>query len=253
MIPDLELPNIRKVFIPDPGKTIFDCDLAGADAQVVAWEAEDEDLKAAFRRGEDIHAKNATDMWGSKFSSLSIDDPKRSKIRKQNKQGVHATNYGVSSRTLAMILGWTVKETEDFMARWFSMHPGILKWHERTQASLERSKSVSNAFGFRKVYTDRIDLLLPQALAWVPQSTVGLVCAMAMNNLEDIPWVEMLIQVHDSNVFQIPTDYVNPHRLKVIKEQMTITIPYPDPLIIPFSLSYSTKSWGDCKKHPWPT
>lgn len=252
-IPELILPNVRKLFIPDPGYTIFDCDLAGADAQVVAWEAEDDDLKAAFRAGVDVHAKNATDMWGNKFTRFAIDDPKRSKLRKQVKQGVHATNYGVSARTLAMILGWTVKETEDFMARWFSLHPGVLKWHKRTQADLDRNKTVTNAFGFRRIYTDRADLLLPQALAWKPQSTVAIVCAKAMNALDLLTWVQMLIQVHDSNVFQIPTEYVNPHRLRTIKKAMTIPIPYEDPLTIPFSLSYSTKSWGDCQKQEWPT
>ena len=41
----IPLPNIRKIFIPDPVYILIDSDLAGADAQVVAWEADDEDLK----------------------------------------------------------------------------------------------------------------------------------------------------------------------------------------------------------------
>lgn len=64
----LVLPNVRKLFIPDPGYTIYEADLRGADAMVVAWEADDEDLKDAFRRGLDVHAKNAEDMLGSLFT-----------------------------------------------------------------------------------------------------------------------------------------------------------------------------------------
>ena len=45
------LPNIRKFIVPDPGYLIVDADLSGADAQVVAWEADDADLKEAFRDG----------------------------------------------------------------------------------------------------------------------------------------------------------------------------------------------------------
>ena len=41
----LTLPNLRKMFIPDPGKFIFDCDLEQADAQVVAWEADDDEQR----------------------------------------------------------------------------------------------------------------------------------------------------------------------------------------------------------------
>src|SRR5215213_5100571 len=69
----VDLPNIRKLFIPDPGYTIFDCDLSGADAQVVAWEAEDEDLKAAFKKGLKIHAKNAEDIFKEEFLSAPGD------------------------------------------------------------------------------------------------------------------------------------------------------------------------------------
>lgn len=261
------MPNVKKLFVPDLGKMIFDCDLQGADAQVVAWEAGDEDLKETFRRKEDIHAKNATDMWGEKFTRLEPETPPWKKLRKENKQGVHATNYGVSAKTLAGILGWTVHDTETFMKRWFSIHPKIQTWQKRTLHSLETSKSVTNAFGFRRTYYDRIDQLLPQALAWIPQSTVGLVVTKAMNAIEheflDYPtnkvknptylsWVEFLIQVHDSMVFQTPMEYVNRHRLLQIKKGLHVVIPYPDPLVIPFSLSYSPKSWGDCEKHEWP-
>jgi DNA polymerase-1 len=262
---ELVLPNVKKLFIPDLGKMIFDCDLKGADAQVVAWEAGDTDLKDAFRRGEDIHVKNATDMSGPAFTSLKPDSPAWKKIRQDNKRGVHATNYGTSAKTIAATLGWTIHEAETFIRRWFAIHPKIRKWQERVQQELEKTKSVTNAFGFRRTYYDRIDQLLPQALAWGPQSTVGLVAMMAANNLDQeffepghiknplyLKWVEMLIQVHDSIVFQTPMELVNNHRLREIKKALTIIIPYDDPLIIPFSLSYSPKSWGDCEKHEWP-
>ena len=52
---NIRLPNVRRTIIPDPGYTIVDADLAGADAQVVAWEAGDEKLKSAFSAGAAIH------------------------------------------------------------------------------------------------------------------------------------------------------------------------------------------------------
>ena len=48
----LELPNIRELFIPDPGKTIVDIDLDSADARIVAWESDCQWLKKCFKEGK---------------------------------------------------------------------------------------------------------------------------------------------------------------------------------------------------------
>lgn len=242
------LPNVRKLFLPDPSYTIFDADLAGADAQVVAWEAEDEDLKAAFRAGLDVHSKNAEDMLGTAFTSLPADSYARAKKRKENKQGVHLTNYGGTARTMATVLGWTVHSAEQFQRRWFSLHPGIKKnFHGKVEASLRATRSVRNPFGFQRVFFDRIDSCFPEALAWIPQSTVALNTYHGAFQLEaKFPQVEILLQVHDSLVFQFPTSQTPDYNL--IRSTLAVTTPYPDPLIIPWGLAASDKSWGEVKK-----
>jgi len=246
------LPNVRKIFIPDPGYTFFECDLAGADAQVVAWRAEDEDLKAAFRAGLDVHSKNAEDMWGGAFTSLQ--GVARYKKRQQLKQGVHATNYGTTSRTIAGILGWTVHEAETFMTRWFSIHPKIGpitrkdSWHYRVQKQLDATKTITNGFGYRRVYFDRPDECFTEALAWDPQSTVALVSFHGAVQLESRqPDVEALLQNHDSIAFQLLTKSVTPERIERIKKDLEFPVPYSDPLTIRVDLKKSSVSWGDCK------
>jgi DNA polymerase-1 len=243
------LPNVRKIFIPDPGYIIFDADLAGADAQVVAWEADDEDLKAAFRAGLDVHDKNAEDLWGSAYTKLagnSKEGPKSVK-RKQNKVAVHATNYGASSRTLAISLGWTVREADDFQKRWFSIHPGIkTNFHGRVERGLRENRTVKNAFGYHRIFFDRIDNSFTEALAWIPQSTVALVSFEGAIQLkEQCPYVEYLLQVHDSLVFQVPISKSN--NIESLIQGLTVPVPYSDPLTIPWGIARSPKSWGDCK------
>ncbi len=243
------LPNIRKMFIPDEGYTIFDVDLAGADAQVVAYEAEDTDLINAFAAGLDVHSKNAEDLWGKAFTSLAgdKDNGPKSKKRKECKQGVHATNYGGSARTLAKVLGWTVHESTEFQRRWFSIHPGIkTNFHGRIESSLRASRMVQNKFGYRRVYFDRIDSCFTEALAWVPQSTVAEVSFRGGIQLETVaPYVEMLLQVHDSLVFQVPQKYEND--IDVLRQGLRYAIPYPRPLTIQWGLARSRVSWGDCE------
>ena len=63
--------------------------------------------------------------------------------------------------------------------------------------------------------------------------------------------VEFLVQVHDSLVFQIKTNRV-PFVLPLLNKLLHQPVPYPDPLVIPWGLAASTKSWGDVQDMPWP-
>lgn len=240
-------PNLRRMFIPDTGKLLFDVDLSGADAQVVAWEADDADLKAKFRSGEKIHALNAKDIYGADAGP----DGKRAPYYAKAKMGCHLTNYGGKLATLSKGLGMTMREAEHFQRRWFSMHPGIKEWHERVENQLYTTRSVSNKFGFRRFYFDRIEGLLPQALAWIPQSTVALIINHGLCNIADSKTsLELLLQVHDSLVGQFPIPN-RPFILPILRKCLAIPVPYTDPLTISTSLDLSEKSWGDLISCKW--
>jgi len=117
------LPDVRNLFIPSPGMIICEADLVGADAQVVAWEANDADLKSAFRAGLKVHAKNALDMFGPERAGV---DGKREPLYTECKQGIHAIDYLGSAKTIAGIIGWKVEEVSALQRRWFGAHPGIV-------------------------------------------------------------------------------------------------------------------------------
>lgn len=245
-------PNVRKLFLPDPGYIICDADLSGADAQVVAWEANDKDLKDAFKLGLDIHDHNGKAIWGEEY--LPKAKPRGLlTMRNECKRAVHGTNYGASARTLAASLQWSQAFASAFQARWFALHPPLREWHERVFFELQTTRTARNAFGYRIVFFDRPDGLLPEALAWTPQSTVGEIASRgAVAVSRDLPFVDVLLQVHDSIVFQLPTAQFKTSTLARIKELLTIPVPYPnDPLFIPWGLKASTRSWGDCEKHSW--
>jgi DNA polymerase-1 len=230
------------MFIPDSGFTIMEGDLARADAQVVAWEADDEELKELFRSGFDIHTENAKVIFNVKTVSREQ--------RQKSKVGVHLVDYYGQAKTLAASLGVTVHEAEQFLNRWLSAHPKIKKWHERVRIDLSLTRSVTNKFGFRKYFFDKLDKLLPEALAWVPQSSVAIVTYHGMKNLaRDVPEVQILLQVHDSLVMQTETKNC-PTIFPRIKKAMEIPIPYDDPLIIPVGIEASEISWGDAKAVP---
>lgn len=152
---------------------------------------------------------------------------------------------------MAKTVGLTVHEADQAQKRWFAAHPGIKQWHERVQHELETTRMVRNKFGYRRFYFERIEGLLPEALAWVPQSTVAIVTNKGLVNLEkNVSDVELLLQTHDSITFQFPRTSF-PRILPEIRKNLEIVVPYDDPLIIPVGISLSGKSWGDCKEFSW--
>ena len=243
------------MFIPDPGKVIVDADLSGADAQVVAWEADDAKLKAAFKAGRSVHLMNGEDLLGAEFTNAAghHKNPGTPKGRMYEalKRFVHGTNYLSSARNLHLnpAIAWPLAECISRQGRWFTLHPSIREWHGRVAEQLGKSHSIRNQFGYRIVYFDRLDSVLTQAVAWGPQSTVAEVCFRGALRLQkEIPWAELLLQVHDSIVFQIPSHrWGEASTLDTLKRTLENAVPYPDPLIIQWGIAGSATSWGDCK------
>jgi len=67
---------------------------------------------------------------------------------------------------------------------------------------------------------------------------------------KETPWVELLLQVHDSIVFQFPISHRT--RINEIHSALhSVIIPYDDPLCIPWKLSLSLESWGAATAVEW--
>jgi DNA polymerase I-like protein with 3'-5' exonuclease and polymerase domains len=258
---ELTLPNVRRLFIPDQFHTIFDIDLDRADLQVVVWEADDADLKRQMTRGVDLHIMNGILVFGKEpppEDELIQGHPnfhehlaRYKRERQFAKAFIHGTNYGGGARTMAMTCGITTHQADIYQRKWFAIHPGIKDWHRRTETALMTRREVRNAFGYRRFFFDRIDGLLPQALAWIPQSTVACVINRALLNVAvNVPEAELSIQVHDSLVGQYRTVYEKVI-LPKIHRNMLITVPYPDPLIIPCGIKTSRTSWGEVDEAEW--
>jgi len=252
----MPIPNLRSMFGPDPGMTFFDADLDRADLQVVVWEANDADLKAALRMGADIHLLNAYILVGKEpppMDELVEGHPKykdhRAPYKTQRefaKVFCHATNYGGSPKTIAGHTGRTIAEVDRAQRIWFGAHPGILRWHERVAQQINRYHFIENPFGYRWYIFDRLDNAFTEGLAWVPQSTVGCVINRVWDRwYTELPSVQVLLQVHDSLAGQFPTRERHVLVPKML-ELGRIVVPYEDPLIIPLGMGTSDVSWGDC-------
>jgi len=259
-------PNIRSVIRPDPGYVLVEADLSGADLQVVAWDAGAEKLKRRLRNGEDIHSANARWIYGDDCPVRQLHTNGMS-FRDCAKRAVHAGDYDTTPRTLATTISIPQVKAEAYLTYWCEEeNPEIGEWKRRIRQLLWQRKMpvIHNAFGFRRMYTDRPDRLLGQALAWIAQSTVSLVINHALLRIdaelcEGSNWgcqllglcqgqdSNPLLQVHDSVLLQAPRE-VWPDIAPAVLERMAVTVPYPDPLIIPAELKWSAEHWGAMEK-----
>lgn len=252
-----ELPNIRSLFAPDPGFDFFDMDLDRADLQVMAWDAEEEILKAALKLGVDLHLLNVYVLDGKDpppLEELVETHPKypdhrgpRKMKREFAKVFCHATDYLGKARTVAAATGRTVHEVDRGQKIYLSTYSGIKRWQDRIIEQVRKHRFVENKFGYRWYIFDRIDdTVMPEAVAWIPQSTVSVLINKIWEAVDrEVPEVQVLLQVHDSLAGQFPShrkDYCVPRILQASK----ILIPYDDPLIIPVGISTSPVSWGAC-------
>lgn len=244
-----KLLNIRKMFTPDKGHVIIDADLMGADAMVFAWELGDmfgySRLKDHLRAGVKIHVESNRYT----FPTLCGPDGRREPYYTEVKSAFFGTCYSAGIRTLSENLAWPEPRTRQFRNHVFQRFPEIKRYHEELDRRLQLTREVWTRFGYSIHYYGDVRTILPEALAWVPQATIANVCmygALALEDSYEEKHLRILLQVHDSLVFQIPL-YALPILHDVRSILNGITVPYKDPLRIPWSFKWSGKSWGDCE------
>lgn len=243
---ELQLPNVKKLFVPDVGQTMFDLDLSKADLRIVVWEADETEMKAMLREGKDPYVEIAREFYRdptiAKLRSDGSVNPKYDTF----KRFAHGTHYLGSARGIAERIGITVHEAERTQRWYFAKFPRIKVWQDRTIATMKAKHFVQNIFGYRRYEFDRItDDALREAMAWIPQSTIGLLINKIWQNLRAHK-IQVLLQVHDSLTGQFPTAEKDA-KLSIISKVGGIVLPYAEPLIIPIGVKTSEESWGACK------
>lgn len=246
---NLTLPNVRKIFVPDPGFTLFDMDLSKADVNTVAWESDCPALKEVLKAGGDPYIEAAREYYRDPTIVKKRPDGTVHPKYDQFKRFGHGTNFMGTAYGLAQRIGLSVQETDRAQKWYFGKYPEIKAWHEKIIAQIKAKRYVENAFGYRRYFFDRIDdATFREAIAWIPQSMTALYINNIWLNIWDkYRWLWVLLQVHDSLVGQFPT-HRKAEALAALADASKVTIPYPgDPLVIKTGLKMSEKSWGDCE------
>lgn len=250
-VPRLELPQVRKMFIPDKDHFFLEADLAGADARVAAWECggafRDDFLGTAERPPVKIHIETMKYCYPREYAL----DPRHEPQYTRCKNKAFGTIYGGKPPTISAESGSPLHVVKLFQPWFLRKYPSIPAWHERIEHQIQTKRTVQNAFGYRWIIFDRIDGMLPKALAWIPQSTVAIACFRGILQVrKQVPLARFKLQVHDSGLFQLPlTSW--PESLYEVEDVLRVQVPYPEPLKMPWEIKVSARSWGHCKPVDW--
>lgn len=246
----IQLPNIKKIFLPDPGMELADYDLSGADIQIVAADSQCKWLLDYFE-----NPKGDGKVYryiASEFLQRDITD----KEYKTYKGVFHGTNYLMQIKKLAAMSGLSLTEAKELQDFYFYLCPEVKIWHKRIESSLKLKGYVENIFGRRSWYLNTTDKNLQnKACAFIPQSSIADLINRATVNIDEKfykvnytnRYCDILLQVHDSLVFQYPISEA-PAMRELLKKEMVIDIPYTPILRIPSDYKISTESYGDVKK-----
>jgi len=243
-----KLPNLRTIFVPDEGCLMWEPDLAGADAQVVAWEADDPLLKQMFREKVKIHAELAKDLYGAAAGPDGRKEPYYTYAKKLR----HAFHYLSGPRTTANSIGIPEAEVAAKQKRLRQIHPAIPRWHAAVDNTLRTKRVITNRFGYRIICFKRPEDELPDMLAWLGQGTVAHILNRVIIGIHDnVPEAVLLLNEHDSLVGETLLTRWAAVKPQIREQFMRVVVPYPDPLIIPPDLKTSTRSWGHMEKEAW--
>ena len=212
--------RIRDLLVPPPGYSVTCLDLKGAEAVVVAYDSQDEQVIKLLEAGGNIHNYTASLAFGVNDEQIAADRAKwkaeghpRNSYYDRAKAIRHACNYLESVAGLAKQLRMPIAEANIVMYRFMQGSPKLTAWHERLRrVLLSKNPTITTPLGMRRTFYAHFDQkLLREAAAFIPQETVGhvineAICAFYFGYAAEHPDVEARLQIHDEMVVTHPTE-----------------------------------------------
>lgn len=220
--------DLLRFFLFDEGYIGYSFDLSQIENRIVAYTGGVLAQIEAFEQGIDLHTLTASIIFHKPYDqvskvdgSSSLGDGRQSE-RYWGKKGNHGINYDESYKKFALVNEITEGEAKQTLEEIHSGYPQIRDgYHAMIQSQLKTSRTITNLFGRTRLFLGPVFESYPNvprhacvetfrsAYAHFAQST----CADKVNEqgIEHIyynqQWykaVELLAQIHDSVVFQIP-------------------------------------------------
>ena len=205
--------QVRKAFVPrDENHTLLAADYSQIELRLIAEMSGDEEMKASFLRGEDIHKSTAAKVFNVPLESVTREQ--RSHAKTVN----FGIIYGVSAFGLSQQTNLSRKESKELIETYYETYP-TLKAYITKQIEFAREHGYVETLLGRRRYLKNINSRNAivrsaderNAVNAPIQGSAADIIKIAMINIHKIFKKEnykskMLLQVHDELVFDMHND-----------------------------------------------
>ncbi len=205
--------RVRQAFIARPGCKLLGADYSQVELRILAHVSADENLLAAFQRGEDIHASTAARILGVPLKQVTPD------MRRLAKSINFGLIYGMSDWGLAARTGLTQEQSADFINKYFAQFPRVRQYLARIKQQAADQGYVETVLGRKRYFPElqpgsKVQAGLKAAAQRMAinhpiQGTAADIIKIAMIHLHDELQRQgldskMILQVHDELVLEVP-------------------------------------------------
>jgi DNA polymerase-1 len=239
--------RIRRAFVAEPGNLLISADYSQIELRLLAHVADIPALKDSFAKGEDIHARTASEVFGVPLEKMD------GVTRRRAKAINFGIIYGISAFGLGRQLGIESGEAGSYIAAYFARYPGIRAYMERTKEEARIHGYVLTPFG-RRCYIPGIADRNMQKRAGAERQAInaplqGGAADIIKRAMVRLPAAlreagfqgRLLLQVHDELLFEAPqaeaADFA-----RMVKGVMESAASLSIPLVVETGIG---PSWGE--------
>jgi DNA polymerase-1 len=239
--------RIRQAFIAPEGCEIVSADYSQIELRILAHLSGDDLLIEAFRSGEDVHAKTASDIFGV-FPEMVNQE-----MRRQAKVINFGVIYGMSAFGLARELNISQKRAQDYIDEYFSRFSGVRAYIEEMIEGARKRGFVTTLLNRRR-YLPEINGSNVQVRQFAERTAVNTPIQGTAADLIKVAMLRiareikdrglasrMIMQVHDELVFEVPEAEVE-EIMDLVRRQMEGVIELKVPLKVEIA---SGKNWDE--------
>ena len=226
--------EIRQAFLPREGWVLLDADYSQIELRLMAHFSGDEAMLDAFRTGQDIHARTASEIFDVPLSQ--VDSTLRSRAKAVN----FGIIYGISGFGLARNTGVSQQEAKSFISRYFAKYPGVKRFMDAAVADGQENGYALTLMGRRRYLPEltAANAMVREfgkraAMNTPVQGTAADIIKLAMVRVDEALRREklrsrLILQVHDELLLECPPEEVET-AARILQEAMegVITLRVP--------------------------